>query len=171
MLAVILLSLGIASRLIIHIPDFTPIISVALLSGAYIKSRYGAVLLPLVLMAITDIFLGFHETMLFTWGSMVLITCLGFWLQNRKNIKTVLGTSVCAAVVFFVITNFGVWLVSGMYPHTMPGLRDCFVLAIPYFRAELASTLIYSTGLFLAYELIANRLRKTRLAPIFLSTK
>ncbi|OGX26441.1 MAG: hypothetical protein A2787_08525 [Omnitrophica WOR_2 bacterium RIFCSPHIGHO2_01_FULL_48_9] len=171
MLAVILLSLGIASRLIVHIPDFTPIISVALLSGAYIKSRYGAILLPLALMAVTDVFIGFHETMLFTWGSMVLITVLGFWLKNHKNLKTVLGTSLCSAIIFFVITNLGVWLVSGMYLHTLQGLGECFVLAIPYFRNELASTLIYSTLLFGAYELIAHRLQGTRLAPISLSNK
>ena len=51
--------------------------------------------------------------------------------------------AVSAGVIFFLITNFGVWT-SGMYGYTFKGLLNCFVLAIPFFTYTLISTLIYS---------------------------
>ncbi len=165
MLAIILLTIGFFSRLMIHIPDFTPVMGVALLSGIYLNKRY-AILLPVALLMISDIFLGLHNTMIFTWSSVALIAVFGLWVKKHKSFKMVLGSSVLAAVFFFLVTNFGVWLVSGMYPHTMKGLSNCFVLAIPFFRNELISTVAYSVLIYSAYELAAVRLKQTRFATV-----
>ena len=165
MLAIGLLILGIISRLITHVPNFTPVIALSLFSGVYLRKGQ-AVIFPLVLLAITDLILGFHVTMAFTYLSVFLISLIGFWLKDHKNIKNVTITSLYSSILFFVITNFGVWLVSGLYPLTAAGFKDCFVLAIPFFKTELFSTILYTVVFFGAYELIASRVKNTRFAHV-----
>lgn len=165
MLAIGMLVLGIVSRLIVHIPNFTPVMALALFGGVYLKKGQ-AVFLPVLLMAVTDVFLGIHGTIFFTWGSVALIAVLGLWLRKNKNAAAIAGSSLASAIFFFIVTNFGVWLVSGMYPHTWAGLADCYALAIPFFRHTLLSTIVYTFVLFGGYEMAAAQLKKTRLAPV-----
>jgi len=167
MLAIFLLIIGIFSRLVLHIPNFTPIMAIALFSGFYTKKKY-AVFLPVVLMMVTDLILGLHEAIFFTWGSVALIAGLGLIGRKNKNVKTVAGFSLASAILFFVITNFGVWLVSGLYETTLSGLGRCFTLAIPFFRYTLLSTLIYTFVFFGLFESIAFYVRKTKLAHVLL---
>ena len=163
MLAFIMISFGILSRVIVHAPNFTPVLSLALFGGMYLKGRQ-AVWVPLALMAVSDFIIGFHHVMFFTWGSIVVISVLGLWLKKRKNFATVLGTSIVSAVVFFIVTNFGAWLTS--YPHTMDGLRQCYILAIPFFRGTCISTIAYSVFFWAVYEWILKRSRGTALARL-----
>ncbi|MBN1870809.1 MAG: hypothetical protein JW847_09575 [Candidatus Omnitrophica bacterium] len=165
MLALCLLVLGIFSRLIIHPWNFTPVIAMALFGGVYLRKKQ-AIILPLVLFAVTDLILGVHKTMFFTWGSVVAIAAIGLWVKKNKNLATILGSGVASAVLFFIVTNFGVWLASGMYPHTWAGFSECFVLAVPFFRGTLLSTLVYGAILFGVYELIAARIKDTRLSHV-----
>ncbi|MFH1360105.1 MAG: DUF6580 family putative transport protein [Candidatus Omnitrophota bacterium] len=167
MLAIILLVFGVLTRLIVHEPNFTPILAVALFSGVYLNKRY-AVILPVALMILADLFLGLHETILYTWGSMAIIAALGLWIKTRKSFALIFGGSIASAVLFFIVTNFGVWL-TGLYPNTLAGLIQCFSLAIPFFRNTLVSTLVYSTALFGLYEYIALRVKDTRLAHALLT--
>ena len=167
MLAFLLLLLGIASRCIIHIPNFTPVVALALFSGAYLPKRY-AVLFPLTLMILSDLVIGLHETILFTWGSVALISILGLWTKHHRNPVTILSSSLVSAVLFFVITNFGTWLLSNLYPLTLDGLKECFILAVPFFRATLLSTIVYSFAIFGLYEFAAVRIKETKLATVLL---
>jgi len=165
MLAICLLAIGILSRLIIHVDNFTPVIALALFGGVYLK-RKQALLLPILLFAATDIILGFHKTMFFTWSTILLIVLMGFAVQKNKNWATVLGGGIFSAILFFVTTNFGVWIMTGMHPLTLTGLAECYVVAIPYFRSSLLSTLIYGFIFFGAYEVIAAQVRNTRLSYV-----
>jgi len=166
MLALGILILGIITRLVVHVPNFTPAIALALFGGFYLKKRQ-AIILPVAFMAVSDIFLGYHSTMLFTWGSVGLIAALGFWGRQHKSWTTMAGTSLFSAVLFFVVTNFGTWLAGDhLYPLTLDGLKECYVMAIPFFRSTLLSTLIYSIVFFGAYEGIAVRLKQTRFAHV-----
>lgn len=167
MLAIFILVFGVFSRVILHVPNFTPVLALALFSGAYLPRKY-AFILPVVLMMISDIVLGAHETMPYTWGSIFLISLLGLWLKNYKDFKNIFGMSLVSSLIFFIITNLGVWLVSSLYPFTMAGLTACFILAIPFFKSTLLSTLFYAFVLFYGYEWVALRLKKTRLAYIVL---
>lgn len=166
MLAVALLILGVSSRLIFHSPNFTPVIALALFGGVYLKKSQ-ALYVPIVLLAITDLILGLHPTMPFTWGSVLVISAIGLWVRNHKSVATVLGSALFSSILFFVVTNFGSWL--AMYPHTAEGFRNCYLLAIPFFRNTLLSTLVYSAVLFGLYEWIVLWVRNTRLASVLLS--
>ncbi len=164
MIALLLIVLGIGSRLVVHTPQFTAILAVAFFAGLYLKG-YQAVIVPLLLMVISDLIIGFHDTMFFTWGSMALISALGLWLKPRKSFLTVLGGSIASALIFFVVTNLGAW--PTLYPHTWAGLRECFIMAIPFFRSTLVSTVAYSMVLYAGYEWLLKRSQGTALARLF----
>jgi hypothetical protein len=165
MFAILLIVLGIGSRLITHTPQFTAILAVSMFAGLYLKPRY-AMIVPVAMMIATDIILGFHDTMVYTWGSMLIISAVGIWIKSHKNFWTVFGGSILSAVIFFVITNLGAWI-SPLYPDTLKGLRECFIMAVPFFRSTLASTVAYSLVLYAGYEWLCNRSRGTSLARLF----
>ncbi|HSV44030.1 MAG TPA: DUF6580 family putative transport protein [Candidatus Bathyarchaeia archaeon] len=163
MLAFILVMIGVLSRVIAHAPNFTPVIALALFGGMMLEKRQ-ALWMPLALMVISDMVIGLHQVIFFTWGSMLLISLLGYWQRENRSGLTVLGMSMMSAVVFFFVTNFGSWL--AMYPHTVEGLIQCFVAGIPFFRNIFVSTLAYSAVLFGMHELVRMRVKDSRLAWI-----
>lgn len=156
MLIPAILLIGFLSRLIPHAWDFTPVLALALLSGAALAGwRRFAV--PLVFMAVTDAMLGIYPSILINWAGLAACIGIGIWL-GRKLTGTRIGLgSIAAAAVFFLISNFGVWLAD--YPKTAEGLADCYMLALPFFRNSLLSTLIYG------YVLIGGYARMARFAP------
>lgn len=166
MLALILVITAIFFRFIPHFANFSPILAIALFGGVYLNKKY-ALFVPLLFMAITDIFLGIHNTMFFTWGSILLTSWLGILLRQKKNVLNITMGSFSSALIFFIITNFGVWLM-GWYPRTINGLITCYTLAIPFFRTTVISTLLFSFILFGIYELIAKRVQNTSFAKILL---
>ncbi len=159
-----LLIVGVLMRLLVHPANFTPVIALVLFGGVYFKKKY-AMLFPVFLMMATDVILGIHPVIMFTWGSLILISALGIWVRNKKSFRNIAFSGITSAFLFFVITNFGFWL-SGYYPMTLKGLSMCFTLAIPFFRATLISTVVYSVLFFGAYELIAKRIKQTRFAHV-----
>ena len=161
MLALILVAVAIIFRFIPHLANFTPVLAIALFGGAYLNKKY-ALILPLALMMITDLFLGVHNTILFTWGSILLISGLGMLLREKKNAFNITLSAFSSAVIFFIITNFGVWAM-GWYPRTWEGLLSCYTLAIPFFRTTMASTLVFSFVLFGIYELAARKVKQASL--------
>jgi len=52
------------------------------------------------------------------------------------------------ALLFFALSNFGVWLGSGMYPRSLAGLAECYAAALPFFQNSLAGDLFYTVLLF-----------------------
>ena len=163
MLSLIIISLGILSRIVIHTPNFTPVLSMAFLGGMYLKGR-PAVLVPLALMIISDFMIGFYPLMYVTWGSILLISASGLWFKQRKNFSNVLSGSILSAVIFFMVSNFGAWLT--LYPHTLGGLQQCYILAIPFFRSTLVSTVAYSLVFYTAYEWLLKRCQGSVLARL-----
>jgi len=161
MFALIIISLGILSRVAVHSPNFTPVLSMAFLGGMYLKGRQ-AVLVPLALMIISDLIIGFYPLIYVTWGSIVLISLLGLWLKERKSLVTVFSGSVLSAVIFFIVTNFASWLT--LYPHTLAGLRQCYILAVPFFRGTIASSVAYSLVFYAGFEWVIKRCQITVLA-------
>jgi hypothetical protein len=164
-LALMVLVFGLLTRFMPHEPNFTPVLALALFGGVYLK-RSHALLLPLALMMMSDIVLGLHPVIAFTWGSIFLISCIGLWVRKSQSITHVAAGSLASAFLFFVVTNFGCWL--AYYPHTWEGFVSCYTLAVPFFRGTLVSTLLYTVILFGGYELLASQIKKTRLAFVLL---
>lgn len=138
-------------RLLPHLPNMAPIGAMALFGGVYLNKKY-ALIVPLVAMFISDIFLGFHSGMLFVYGSFLIIGLLGIWLRNNKNLKKIILATFSSSFIFFVITNFGVWLASGLYIRTLDGLIRCYLYAIPFFRNTIIGDFFYVGIFFGSYE-------------------
>ena len=168
MLALALIVIGVISRIVMHSPNFTSVIAVALFSGVYLNKKY-AIAVPLTLMILSDMIIGFHDTILFTWGSVALISLIGLAVKKNKRAGTIAIAGTVSSVLFFIITNFGAWL-KPLYPHTWQGLTECYIAAIPFFRNIFLSTMLYSAILFGLYELIATRVKNTRLARVLLTS-
>ncbi len=154
MLALFIITIGILSRIVLHTPNFTPVLALVLFGGMYLKGRQ-ALWVPLILMVISDVIIGFHDSMVYTWGSIVIISLLGMWLKSHKNLGNVLGVSVISSIVFFLISNFGAFL--SLYPHTLSGLQECYIAAIPFYRSTLVSTVGYSLVLYSVWEFLLSR--------------
>ena len=128
-----------ASRFIPHPPNFTSLLALSFYVPALLGIRYLPALVGSFL--ITDIFIGFHSLTLFTWGSVILIGFSSkFFLSSIYT--RVLGALV-GALIFFIMTNFGVWS-TGSYGYTLSGLIMCYTLAIPFFTYSLISTFVFS---------------------------
>ncbi len=146
---IVIVSVGIAARLVPHMDNFVPITALSLLAAVYLPRKL-ALVTPLAMMITSDLFIGLHNTVLFTWGSFVLIALIGGLIYKKTNKQsTVVLFSPFAATLFFVVTNFGVWLAGGLYPHTWSGLVNCYTLALPFFRATLVSDIVYTPVVFI----------------------
>ena len=128
-----------ASRFIPHPPNFTTLIALSFYAPAIFGNRFiPAVALSFV---ITDLYFGFHGTTLFTWGSVILIGLYSKYL-SATPIKRLSG-SFLGACLFFILTNFGVWLLGG-YGYTLNGLVASYTMAIPFFVSTIFSTFAFS---------------------------
>ena len=157
-LCVLLVLLGIASRFIAHIPNFTPILSIALMSGIYIKNRL-VILIPISIMLISDLFIGSHIIAPWVYSSILIICLIGYFVKN--NISNVLLYSVISSVSFFIISNFGVWF-SGGYTYSLEGLILCYTMAIPFFKNTLISTVLFSSLIYVLYNAINLIVKKSQ---------
>jgi uncharacterized membrane protein len=157
-----------ASRLIPHPANFTPLTAMALFGGACFTDKRAAFLVPLIGLFLSDLLLGFYTLMPVVYGAFALSVCLGFSLRGQRNAFQVASTTIVGAVLFFILTNFGVWAFEPLYPKTMVGLAECYALAIPFFWNTLLSSMLYSAILFGALAFAESRftgLREFRLLP------
>ena len=149
------------SRLIPHIPNFTPIGAIALFGGAYFKNKFYAFLIPLSSLFLSDLiinnffliidnnnFTWFYPGFLWQYFSFAIIIIIGIYNSNKFNFKKLLISVIGSSLVFFLITNFGVWISGSIYPKNIFGLIWCYTLAIPFYKGTLLGFLFYSFLLF-----------------------
>ncbi len=146
-----------ATRLLPHPPNFTPVMAMALFGGAYLTSNRAAFAVPLLAMLLSDLLIGLHNLLPVVYFCILLTTCIGLLLRSRKSLVAVTAAALGSSVLFFVITNFGVWYSGAIYPKSAEGLIACYVAAIPFFQNTLFGTLGYSAILFGGFYL-AERL-------------
>lgn len=152
---IILLAL---SRLIPHPPNFTPILGMAVFSGAIINRKIVAYLVPLTAMLLSDLYLGFHSGMPIIYFTLAICVLIGTFIESRVTIlNSILGITA-GVLIFYLITNFTVWYGSGMYENSFSGLITCYVMGLPFLQNTFISSLIYGMGAFLIYEVINKRL-------------
>jgi hypothetical protein len=143
------------SRLIPHPPNFTPVTAIALFGGLYLSNKAMAYALPLTVMAISDLFLGFSSITFFVYFAFLIVSFIG--TQSKKpSFLAILISSIS----FFIITNFGVWILGG-YPKTWTGLVTCYTMAIPFFKNSLMGDFFYSGVMILSYSLSRKTILRT----------
>lgn len=154
-----------------HLPlsNFTPIGAMALFGGAYFTDQKKAFGLPLLSLWISDLLLNylfyyhewrwFYDGFYWTYGCFALMVLLGQWMIRKISLGNIVLASVMAALLHYLITDFGVWMEGRMYPHHWRGLIACYVAALPYLKNMLIGNLLYSALLFGLFEWSCGRFK------------
>ncbi len=145
-----------ASRFLPHPENFSPVMSVALFGSAVFMNRFGGIAFAIAAMAISDYFLGLHSTLPFVYGAMVISALLGFPLREKRSALRMLSAAFAGSVVFFLITNLGVFLLQDLYPKSAAGLVECYAMALPFFKNSLAGDLLFTAVLFTVFHFAAR---------------
>lgn len=139
------------------IPNFTPIGALAIFSGAYFQDKKLAVIVPVSALLLSDLYIGFHSTMPFVYISFLMIVLMSSLINGgRKTVGTVLGSTLAGTALFYLVTNFGVWALTGMYEMTFSGLLTSYIAGIPFIRYSLMGDLFYVGVLFGVFELVRH---------------
>ena len=149
-------------RLVPHPPNFTPIAAMALFGGAYLGRRGLAFAAPLGALLLSDLVLGFYPELAFVYLATAATVAIGWALRKWRTALGIGAAALASSLLFFAVTNFGVWLVMDYYPKTLAGLAACYVAAIPFFQNTLAGDLFFSALLFGGFALAEQRLPMLR---------
>lgn len=177
-----MIGFAVGYRLIAHfVPgllpwNFTPVEAMALFGGAYFANRRLAILVPLAAMAVADVViaLSLPADQVRDWAGMapIIYACIaltafaGFALRGRTKPLNVVVAAIASATGFFLVTNFFVWLSSGMYAASVSGLAACYVAALPFYQyGSLPGTLLWSALLFGGFALLSRRYAVLAAAP------
>jgi len=127
-----MITLAIFFRLVPHVPNFSPLASLAIFGGFYL-SRGKSLLLPLLAIFLSDLVIGFYQPVLmfFVYLSFFLTALIPLVFKKKKTWSAFCGSAFLAAISFFLITNFAVWAFSPWYPKTFLGLIQCYFMALP----------------------------------------
>ena len=154
------------SRIIPHYPNFTPIIAISLFGGKYFENRNIAFFLPVFILWISDLIinnfiLDYYKTFTFFYSgfywqyfSILLISFIGRNYIKEISVFRLLGISISSSLVFFIISNFGVFISSSIYSKDLNGLLICYIAGIPFFYGTLLSSIIYTFSLFGIYKFL-----------------
>ena len=148
----------IVSRLITDIPNFTPTIALVIFTGYFIKNRYIVLLIILISQGISDFYIGLHDSMLFIYFSFLLIAFISPLVIKKLNLSSVITASLIGPVIFFIISNFGVWYSMNIYSNDMRGLIECYLAGVPFFDETLISTLLFSITIYVINKILLKNL-------------
>ena len=137
-------------RLIPHPPNFTPILAISVFAGIKFRDNLFSYLVPVFAMLVSDAIIGFHSGMIIIY----LAIFLSAFISRRFN---TINTSVLGScILFYLITNFQVWVMSSSYPKSLTGILECYTLAIPFLGMTLLSTFFYSYVLFYGFSFLSK---------------
>ncbi len=135
-------------RLLPHPPNVSPVAAMALFGGVYFSDKRVAFIVPFVALLLSDLFIGLHNSMLFVYAGFALTVMAGMWCQKNRGVTRLMLATVGASFVFFLLTNLGAWLTSGLYARTPDGLMQAYVAGIPFFQNSLLGNLVFVTIIF-----------------------
>jgi hypothetical protein len=123
------------------------------MSGYFFKNLKFSLSVLLVSMLASDMFIGFYKNMIFTYFSLFLITYIFFKINKKINYKNLFVFGFFGSLMFYLISNFGVWVLGNLYEKNLNGLITCYYMAIPFFKNTVLSTFFYSYLALFAFTL------------------
>jgi len=140
-------------RVVPHDFNMTPMGALALFAGVYLRHPLAKVVVPLATLVMSDLILGFHDTTLYVYGAFAVIA-LGGVLLRRRGVFAHAGGAVVAALLFYAITNFGVWAAGTMYPSEASGLLASYAAGLPFLWKTLAGNLFFTVLFYAVFQLV-----------------
>ena len=135
-------------RLLPHPDNVTPVAAMALFSGYFFSTWQVAVITPLLALLLSDLLLGFHGTLPFVYVAFVVTVFMGIWIRRYPGAFSIVAATIFSSVLFFLITNFGSWLLIGVYSREIDGLLQAYIAGVPFFRNTLLGNLFFSSMFF-----------------------
>ncbi len=173
----VLILLAAITRMIPHPYNFAPLGAMSLFGAAHFANKKLAFLLPLLAFFISDLLVnnilysGYYNSFviispgyIWTYGAMLLIVLAGIFIFKKITFSRIIAGGLSASVIFFIISNLGVWVATPTYPATIQGLVACYIAAIPFFPMAILGDLVYSGILFGTYELASRKITELRTA-------
>ena len=162
--------LTMCSRIVPHIWNFSPIGAVCLFGAAYFEKKWQAYFVPLLAVWGSDIYISniifpqnstftlFYDGFYWQYISYICIIFIASFVFQKINVVRVIGGSFIATFLFFFISNFGVWVGSTMYPHTLQGIIECYIAALPFLGGTFMGDFLYSSVLFGSFSFAQNKI-------------
>jgi hypothetical protein len=151
-------------RLLPHWPNVSPVTAMALFGGAYFADKRMAFIVPFVALFLSDLIIGLHNSMIFVYAGFALTVMVGFWLKSRLTITSTAFAVLASSVLFFLLTNFGAWMTSGIYAKSAEGLMQAYVAGIPFFQNSLIGNGIYAGLIFGGYYFLQRNFSVLKVA-------
>ena len=129
----------IVSRLIPHPPNFTSTIAIAFYLPALFGVKY--IIVATTAFIVCDLIIGLHPLIFFTWLGLMLVGLIS--QAFTKYYFRVPGVMI-GVLIFFFVSNFGVWLLSDMYSQDLKGLTQCYIMGLPFLQNSLIGSLLFS---------------------------
>ncbi len=154
------------SRIIPHMPNFSPLGAIGLFGAAHFTKKWQAFLVPIMATWLSDLFINnviygqyypaftwFYQGFYWQYGSYILITLVAILIFSKVNPQRVFAGAITSTAIFFLVSNFGVWANGTMYPKTFDGLITCYTAGIPFLKGTMLGDLFYSGVLFGSFAL------------------
>lgn len=146
-------------RLIPHPFNFTPLLSYGLMCGALAKQRSTSVAFAWLPALLSDLILGLYPSMIFNYLAYAIIALIGKNIKSVTNISTTISYSALAASIFYLISNFGVWLMSNTYSMGLQGLYECYLAGLPFYQHSLLGSVLFSLIFSMVFIYITTKNR------------
>ena len=167
----VLIIVAITTRLVPHPANFAPMMAISIFGGALFYKKFWAILIPLISIWISDLLINnimygtyyesfqwFYEGFVWQYLVYLLTSVISILLFTGKITSLKIASiSIGSALIFFIVSNFGVWISGTLYPKTLNGLITCYMMGLPFSKATLSSNLLYTFVLFGVYYLIDQK--------------
>jgi hypothetical protein len=150
LLVLFLIGFDVVARLLLHVPNVSPVAASALFAGMMLRRRSLAPVVPLAAMLIGDLLIGFDDwrVAIVVYAAMVLPALAGILASRYRPSRVVVPAVVACSLIFFATTNLAVWAFGGLYSLDMAGLMQCYTLALPFLKYTMAGDLFWAAVLF-----------------------
>jgi hypothetical protein len=150
LLVLFLIGFDVVARLLLHVPNVSPVAASALFAGMMLHRRSLAQVVPLAAMLIGDLLIGFDDWRVaaVVYAAMVLPALAGILASRYRPSRVVVPAVVACSLIFFATTNLAVWAFGGLYSLDMAGLMQCYTLALPFLKYTMAGDLLWAAVLF-----------------------
>lgn len=140
--------------------NFSPVAAIALFGGAMFSNRILGFVLPLAIMLISDVFVGFHDTMWAVYLGFFAIVLIGQTIRKNPTMLSAMSGAMLGSIVFFLITNAACWLTMNEYTKDLSGLLNSYAAGLPFFRGTFVGDMLFTVVFFGSYKLAEFRFPK-----------